>query len=251
MAASLNKGGRLIAFHSQTFSPSEHRYSAVKKEAAVISDAIQKWSHFLFSKRFQLITDQRAVSFLFNPTRLGKLKKTKIQLWRTELGNFDNNIVHRPGKQNIVPDTLSRVCSVMYNGLNLVEIHKLLSHSEVPPLSHFVKTKNLLFSVEDTKTVCLNCQICAEMKPCFSQKPVETLVIAMHPWERLSVNFKDPLVHVGKNKYVLFVADEFSCFPFAFPFKGMSSTTVISCLTYSAYYFMFIVIVAQVLFPEN
>ena len=115
------------------------------------------------------------MSFLFNPKRLGKLENTKIQLWRTELGNFDNNIVYRPGKQNIVPDTLSRVCSVMYNGLNLVEIHKLLDHPGVPPLSHFVKTKNLLFSVEDIKRVCLNCQSCAEMKPCFFGKPVKTL----------------------------------------------------------------------------
>ena len=131
LAASLNQGGRPIAFHSRTLSPSERRYSAVEKEAAAIIDAVRKWNHFLFSKRFQLITDQRAVSFLFNPQRLGKIKNTKIQLWRTELGNFDYNIVHRPGKQNIVPDTLSRVCSVMYNGLNLVEIHKVLGHPGV------------------------------------------------------------------------------------------------------------------------
>ena len=173
LVASLNQGGRPIAFQSRTLSPSERRYSAVEKEPAAIIDAVRKWSHFLSSKRFQLINDQRAVSFLFNPQRLGKIKNTKIQLWRTELGNFDCNIVHRPGKQNIVPDTLSRVCSVMYNGLNLVEIHKVLRHPGVTRLSHFVKTKNLPFSVEDVK------------------KPVETLVKAMHPWERLSVDFKD------------------------------------------------------------
>ena len=51
----------------------------------------------------------------------------------------------------------------------------------------------------------------------------------MHPWERLSVDFKGPLP--GKNKYVLFVVDEFSRFPFAFPCKDMSSATVISCLS--------------------
>ena len=113
---------------------------------------------------FQLITDQQAMSFLFNPKRLGNLK---IPLWRTEKGIFDNNIVNRPGKQNIVPDTLSRVCNVMYNGLNLVEIHKLLGHPGVTRLSHFVKTTNLLFSVKDIKRVCLNCQSCAEIKLCF------------------------------------------------------------------------------------
>ena len=47
--------------------------------------------------------------------------------------------------------------------------------------------------------------------------------------ERLSVDFKGPLP--GKNKYVLFIVDEFSRFPFAFPCKDMSSATVISCLS--------------------
>ena len=66
------------------------------------------------------------------------------------------------------------------------------------------------------------------MKPRFFRKPVETLVKAMHPSERLNVDFKGPLP--GKNKYVLFVVDEFSCFHFAFPCKDMSLTTVITCL---------------------
>ena len=35
----------------------------------------------------------------------------------------------------------------MYNGLNLMEIHKVLGHPGVTRLSHFVKTKNLPFSV--------------------------------------------------------------------------------------------------------
>ena len=47
--------------------------------------------------------------------------------------------------------------------------------------------------------------------------------------KRLSVDFKGPFP--GKNKYFLFVVDEFSRFPFAFPCKDMSSTTVISCLS--------------------
>ena len=186
LAASLNQGGRPIAFRFRTLSPSERQYLAVEKEAAVIIDAIRKWSHSLFSKPFQLITDQRAVSFLFNPQRLGKNKNTKIQLWRKELGTFDYNIVHRPGKQNIIPDTLLRVCSVMYNGLNLMEIHKVLCHTGVTRLSDFVKTKNLPFSVEDDKRVCSNCQICAEIKLCFFRNPTETLVKSYAPLGKTS-----------------------------------------------------------------
>ena len=92
---------------------------------------------------------------------------TKIQLWRTELGNFDYNIVHRPDKQSIVPDTLSRVCSVVYNGLNLMEIYKVLGHPGVTRLLHFVKTKNAPFSIEDVKSVCSNC--CCDKTALFSK----------------------------------------------------------------------------------
>ena len=117
----------------------------------------------------------------------------------------------------------------MYNGLTLVELHKVLGHPEITRLSHFIKTKNLSFSVKEVKRVCSNCQICAEMKLHFLRNPVETLVETMHPLERLIVNFKGLLP--GSNKYVLFVVDEFNRFPFAFPSKNMSSTTVILCLS--------------------
>ena len=67
------------------------------------------------------------------------------------------------------------------------------------------------------------------MKPRFFHKPVETLIKIMHSWEGLRVDFKSPLP--GKNKYVLFVVDEFSRFSFAFACKDMSSTTVTTCLS--------------------
>ena len=101
LAATLNQGGKPVAFHSRTFSKSEARYSTVEKEAAAIMDSVRKWSHFLHGKHFTLITDQRAVSFMFNPSRLGKIKNMKIQTWRAELGNFDYEIHHRPGKENL------------------------------------------------------------------------------------------------------------------------------------------------------
>ena len=66
-----------------------------------------------------------------------------------------------------------------------------------------MRTKNLPFSVDDVKRVCFTCKICAELKPKFFQKPPETLMKAMRPWERISIDFKGPLK--GKNPYLLFV----------------------------------------------
>ena len=86
-------------------------------------------------------------------------------------------MVRRPGKQNIVSNALSRLCSVMCNGLNLVEMDVVLGNPGVTGLSRFVKTKHLPFSVEDVKKVCSIVKFVLS----FFQKPVEIFVKAMHP----------------------------------------------------------------------
>ena len=75
LAATLNQGRKPVAFHSRTFSSNESRYSIVEKEAAAIIDAVRKWSLFLHGRKFTLVKDQKAVSFVLHPKRLGKIKK--------------------------------------------------------------------------------------------------------------------------------------------------------------------------------
>ena len=88
---------------------------------------------------------------MLDPKRLGKIKNTKLQLWRAELGNFDYHIEHRPGKLDVVVDALSRVPSIASFYLDLAKIHQQLGHPGVSRLSHFVRSRNLSFSTEDVK----------------------------------------------------------------------------------------------------
>ena len=112
-----------MAFHSRTFTPTEFRYLTVEKEVVAIIIAVRNWSHFLYGKRFTLFTDQQAVSYMFNPAKMGKIKNNKIQLWRSKLGNFDYEIKHRPAAQNSAADAFSRLCSISPHPLNLRDIH--------------------------------------------------------------------------------------------------------------------------------
>ena len=64
--------------------------------------------------RFTLVSDQRAVSFMLNPKRLGKIENTKLQLWRAESGIFGHHIEYRTNKLNVVADALSRVPSIAF-----------------------------------------------------------------------------------------------------------------------------------------
>lgn len=232
LAATLTQAGRPVAFFSRTLNPIELKYAAVEKEAHAIVEGIRKWRHYLAAHHFTIVTDQKSVAFMFNQTHPGKIKNDKIQRWRLELSSFDFDIVYRPGRDNIPADTLSRasLCSSMGTH-RLAELHNALCHPGVTRLTHFVRSRNLPFSVEDVKRVTSSCPVCAECKPQYYRPPASHLIKATHPFERLNIDFKGPLPTSSRNRYLLTIVDEYSRFPFAFPCPDMTTQTVITCLT--------------------
>ena len=88
LSATLNQGGRPVAFMSRTLQGSELHHPHVEKEATAIIGAVRKWSHFLSCHHFTLITDQRSVAFILDNRKLTKIKNNKIQGWRLELASY-------------------------------------------------------------------------------------------------------------------------------------------------------------------
>ena len=97
-------------------------------------------------------------------------------------------------------------------------------------LLHFIRVKNLLYSIDDVRQVVDKCKVCSELKPRFYKPPIAHIVKATEPFERISIDFKGPLPSSTKNCFILTVVDEFSRFPFAFPCASCDAKTVISCL---------------------
>ena len=230
ISATLNQGGRPVAFMSRSFQGSELHYPAVEKEATAIIEAVRKWNHFLSRQHFTLVTDQRSVSFMLDSRKRTKIKNNKIQCWRLELASYSYTIVYRPGKDNVAADSLTRTYCGSASGLSLTDIHAALCHPGITRLLHFVRTKNLPFSTDDVRRVCSTCRICAELKPSFYKPAVNQLIKATKSFERISLDFKGPLQSASSNKYLLVIIDEYSRFPFAFPCPDMYSSTVINCL---------------------
>ena len=119
VSATLNQGGRPVAFVSRTLQGSEIHYPAYEKEATAIVEAVRKWGHLLTRNTFTLITDQRSVSFMLDSRRRTKIKNDKVQKWRMELAPFSYVIKYRPGLRNVGPDAFTRaLCTVTAMTLN-------------------------------------------------------------------------------------------------------------------------------------
>ena len=172
----------------------EIHHASVEKEAKAIIEAIRHWRHYLTGRHFTIMTDQRSVAYMFDNEQRGKIKNDMIMRWRTELSCYSFEIVYHPGVENIPPDTLSRsFCAALPSAGALGELHNSLCHPGVTHMFHFVRTRNLPYSIEDVRQMTKACRVCAEHKPQFHSPAQAHLIKATQPFERLNIDFKGPL----------------------------------------------------------
>ena len=190
IAATLNQANLPVAFFSCTLTTTEQKHSSIEKEACAIVESVKRCSHYLSVRRLVIVTDQQAVNFMFDARRQRKIKNSKIERWRMELGCYAYDIMYRPGKNNIPADKLSRTrCNAINNMGRLHEIHQNLCHPGISTLAHFVEVRNLSYSIEKVKRVGAACAVCPGWKPRFYTPEAGRLVKATPPMERLSIDF--------------------------------------------------------------
>lgn len=97
-------GERVICYISRSLTRQERNYSTVERELLSIVVALERLRPYLEGYKFTVITDQHSLIWLHNlrePT--GRLAR-----WAVRLQQFDFEIIHRKGKDHVVPDLLSR-----------------------------------------------------------------------------------------------------------------------------------------------
>ena len=68
---------------------------------------------------------------------------------------------------------MSRIYCANLNFSSLYEIHAGLCHPGITRTYHFIKMKNLPYSIVKVRKIVNECRICAEIKPRF-HKPIES-----------------------------------------------------------------------------
>ena len=91
-----------VAYTSRRLRVEERNYHANERETLAVIHALRVWKIYLF-KPFELVTDNRAVTYLLSKKQLSGREAR----WLDLLAEFDMTISHKPGRENIA-DPISR-----------------------------------------------------------------------------------------------------------------------------------------------
>ena len=98
---------RVICYASKSFSKAQSRYSTTKRELLAIVNFTKLFKHYLLGRKFQIVTDHRALQWLHN----FKDPDGLTARWLEKLAAFEYEIVHRSGKSIGHADSMSRIPS--------------------------------------------------------------------------------------------------------------------------------------------
>jgi len=96
---------RVISYASRSLSKSEKNYSAFKLEFLALKWAVtEKFRDYLLRNKFVVYTDNNPLTHILTSAKL----EATGQRWVSALGEFDFDIVYRPGSKNTDADIMSR-----------------------------------------------------------------------------------------------------------------------------------------------
>ncbi|XP_020296374.1 uncharacterized protein LOC109861229 [Pseudomyrmex gracilis] len=95
---------RPVAYASRVLNKAERNYSTTQKELLAIVWAVKHFRPYLYETKFKIITDHKALVWLFNVKDPG----SRLVRRRLKLEEYDYEIMHKKEKANTNADALSR-----------------------------------------------------------------------------------------------------------------------------------------------
>ena len=95
----------IIAYFSKRFTSSQQHYSATQKQCLAGVLVVTHWRPYIWGHHFVCVTDHNALRDLHSMQDTSNM----LTRWAIALQSYDFMVEHKPGKLNIIPDTLSRL----------------------------------------------------------------------------------------------------------------------------------------------
>lgn len=95
---------RVIAYFSKKLSRAQQKYMVTERECLAVILALEKFRCYVEGIPFKVVTDHASLCWLQNL----KDPAGRLARWAIRLQPFQFKFVHRPGRQLVVPDALSR-----------------------------------------------------------------------------------------------------------------------------------------------
>lgn len=205
-----------IAFASHAFSATESRWSTIEQEAYAVYFGITSFEPYLLGQHFIVETDHK------NLTYINKATAPKIVRWRLRLQDYDFEIRHVAGTDNILADALSRCLKTDSNKPLPDELinefkkyhNAVIGHNGISRTFAFAKSSQSSLSRSDVRRLVAACPTCQKLRnpPDKSNLPLRTTSVNA-PFEQLSIDYIGPLpMDDQNNKYVLVAIDSFTRF---------------------------------------
>ncbi|PIK52013.1 hypothetical protein BSL78_11086 [Apostichopus japonicus] len=99
-----------IAFASKALSSTEQRYSCIERELLAIVFGVERFHTYLYGRSFTVITDHKPLLMIMDKPLTAAPPRLQRMLIRLQGYNF--SIKHRPGQDNLLADSLSRLPSI-------------------------------------------------------------------------------------------------------------------------------------------
>ncbi|KAJ4953830.1 hypothetical protein NE237_030662 [Protea cynaroides] len=108
----LMQGEQVIAYASRQLKTHEKNYPTHDLELTTVVHAVKIWRHYLYGEKFQIKSDHKSLTYLFNQKELNMRQRRWLKL----LKDYDCDIQYHLGKANVVADALSRKAMIKSQG---------------------------------------------------------------------------------------------------------------------------------------
>ncbi|KAL4134764.1 hypothetical protein QTP88_006479 [Uroleucon formosanum] len=122
-----------IAYASRNLNKAEQNYNTTEKELCAIVWGVKQFRPYLLGQKFTIITDHRALTWLFNIKDPG----SRLTRWRLKLEEYEYEIQYKQGTSNTNADALSRIHPVVTRSKSASEI------AETPGITENLGTTNI------------------------------------------------------------------------------------------------------------